>query len=188
MNETFDSLATGERPAGWSYTQLEEAFAIVAEVPDSTRKSMQISKAAATDVSFYARTPFPSGLEKASVSVRVMAMQTNALVYAPSLLGGNGQALVQFGFNSNGYISYLEGTRWIPLQRYEAGRWYDFTLALDTVAQTYDISIDGVLTKARIGFQTSAVIAQLQIGIFRTDAGTAYYDSIGISPIAPCNN
>ncbi|WP_080837697.1 Ig-like domain-containing protein [Cohnella massiliensis] len=182
MNETFDSLATGERPAGWSYTQLEEAFAIVAEVPDSTRKSMQISKAAATDVSFYARTPFPSGLEKASVSVRVMAMQTNALVYAPSLLGGNGQALVQFGFNSNGYISYLEGTRWIPLQRYEAGRWYDFTLALDTVSQTYDISIDGVLTKARIGFQTSAVIAQLQIGIFRTDAGTAYYDSIGISP------
>ncbi|WP_248924432.1 Ig-like domain-containing protein [Paenibacillus hamazuiensis] len=180
--ETFDAMTTGQPPAGWSFTSVSGASATVADVPDQTNKSMQISKTSSGSASFYAKKTLPSGLTKASVHVRAKAMQTNALAYAPTILGSGGQAIVQFGFNSNGYIAYLAGTQWKPLQAYEAGRWYDFTLALDAASQKYDIYIDGVLAKAQAEFLvSSAELAQIHVGLFRTDIGTAYYDSFSVS-------
>ncbi|WP_165452739.1 Ig-like domain-containing protein [Paenibacillus thalictri] len=180
-SENFDSTAAGQFPSSLTAKSEVSAVTSVAEVPDEINKSLKMVKPSATANSLYAVRSFPDGLTKAKISLKAMAMQTNAIVYIPLVLNENNGNVTQIAFFSDGNISVRSDGAWKPLQSYEAGKWYAIDAVFNADAGWLDIYIDGVLAKSKVNFtDPSQWVKSMQLGMYRTDTGTAYFDDLNV--------
>lgn len=177
--ERFESYSPGAKPGTLSVPTVAGVTAAVADNPYSPGRSFRIDKPGETASSYLVSRAIGTGHEKMKVSFRAMAKQTDAVVYIPIVRNSSGTAVLYAAFHGNGKIAVMNNGSWEAVQPYEANRWYQFDLALDAAADTYDLYIDGV--PERLGaamIQPADEIRSVQFGMYGPSVGTAYFDDM----------
>ncbi|GAA3406139.1 hypothetical protein ACFFNY_25565 [Paenibacillus hodogayensis] len=186
VNDTFDNMAAGSVPTGWT-TVTTGGAVTVENVPDATNRSARISKTSSANDASATRTFTPfSGT--ATVEARVRAEQTAGWVNALYIGSSKGSWAASIVFNG-GNIQIYNGSVSTTVQAVTAGAWYDLKLVMDTNANTFDLYVNGSLTNAQVGFRSPATnISKLTIGIGSGHTGTFYFDSIKVYKANPQNS
>lgn len=184
-DENFNSMTTGNAPAGWTIDNANgDGTVNVQDIPSSTDKSMVLTKSSiASDKYLIASRKF-TPITKGTVEVRAKASQTNAFVWPIALKAGPTTA-IEIRFNNNGQIHYNNSSGiFTNIQAYTAGTWYDFKVEFNTETDTYDLYIDSVKKLSNVAFaQPSGSIDMLKTQIYRQSTGTGNFDNIKITEI-----
>ncbi|WP_127579087.1 Ig-like domain-containing protein [Paenibacillus koleovorans] len=184
-SETFDGVATGSKPvgSGWSYAEVKGTIG-VAELPDATDKSLKISRTESdTAGNLYARKTLDTAVTGQAVfRTKVRAEQTDAIVMAGQLRSTDNKELAVLQFAQDGKIKAQLSSGTLVLQSYTAGVWYDISTVIDTAARQYSVWVDGVLRAGPIAFKdpTAADLKKIDLQVFRTTVGTAYYNDFNL--------
>jgi uncharacterized protein YjdB len=186
FSESFDSYPAGARPSTLSIPQTAGITTAVYDNPSGAGKALRIGKPDATGSSYYVSKSVPAGHGKLRVSLKAMAAQTNAVVYAATIRNSAGAPVVYLAFHGNGNIAVMKDGSWQSLKPYEANRWYRFDLALDAAAGVYELYIDGEAVGAPLGLIAALdEVKQVQFGIYGQSAGSAYFDDINYYSYKP---
>jgi hypothetical protein len=130
---------------GWDVDVSTGNSVNVVSVPSADDRSVRISRTAGTESSGSAlarvfETPLTGVV---AISARVMRSDSEGGFFGlPNLYDEAGRPTVSVALSSGDIVAY-DGTTSRTVGTYEAGRWYDVDLTVDTAAQTFDLAIDG---------------------------------------------
>ncbi len=182
FSEGFESYPDGTKPGTLSIPTVSGVTATTAARTDGAGEAFRIVKPAATETSYNVTASLPAGHTKMKLSLQAMAEQTNAVVYAAIVRNSAGTAVLYAAFHSNGNIAVMNNGSWLSLMPYEAGRWYQFELAVNADTDTYDLYIDGKPVKLGLDLISPAdEIRKLQFGIYGPSSGNAWFDDLQLS-------
>ncbi|WP_127586805.1 polysaccharide lyase family 8 super-sandwich domain-containing protein [Paenibacillus koleovorans] len=196
FHDTFDSLATGSKPPGWTWQTVGSTAVEVAEKPTATDKSLFIWDGSsnppnhATPGIVSATRPFASQ-SGSNVTVEWGYRGNNANAYVMNFEIRNGTTVVADVYHSKGNIVWRsDAGSDTNLQATAINTWYTIKLDLNTDTKTYDIYVDGVLKKSGTPFRNASASS---IDNFRVISGAAtviqsYVDNLKVSvpmPLAP---
>jgi uncharacterized protein YjdB len=189
LSETFEAVTAGTQPTtGWSIPGAPDpvspapdpywATATVESLPGESGKGLKLDKNGKSAASFSVTRSF-SGVARSLLSYRVKANQTNAVIDLPTPQNSSGTNLVRMSLY-NGNISIWKDSAWAAIQPYEAGKWYDIQLALNTTTKKADVYIDGELKVNQHTSAGSSTMAKLMLGVYKDSAGSAYFDDLNL--------
>src|SRR5690606_24788508 len=125
-------------------------------------------------------------IEHVHVQFEAKASQTDVITYVPVVLGGDGGAITQVAFYSNGYIRAFGPSGWYNVIPYSTNTWYTFDLEIDAAAQLFHLTIDGVEVLRDQPFRTAQQsIRTLRYGIQGGGAATAAYWINNVKVVIP---
>ncbi|MET0909932.1 MAG: carboxypeptidase regulatory-like domain-containing protein, partial [Ilumatobacteraceae bacterium] len=99
----------------------------------------------------------------------------------PYVQGTNGANIISLALSKGKIIAY-KGTASTELMSYQLGRWYTLTTVVDTVNQTFDLSIDGEKVVDDATFRAPLVggIARIEYYANSSNYGQAHLDDLRI--------
>jgi polygalacturonase len=178
VKDDFNSNATGTAPSGW-VTDASGGTVTVEEVPFAVDKSVMISKSAAANNASAART-FLSLTGKVTIEAKVKAMESTGTKYIPYIYDSNGNPIAGIAFKDNN-IAYNKSGTWINAAPFDADKWYILRAVIDTIANKYDLYIDGMKKVSGIPFLSPASdVGKLFFGMDSGNTGTLYFDNIKV--------
>jgi len=182
LDDTFDGQAVGSAPAGWSGSP----GITVADFPSAMNRSVRVSKTGSGDIATSRAIAPASGIVTVEAKMNI-SDKTNW----KSLLLDNsfGAELLQVGFDSGGNIYANDGTSWAPFMSYNVNQWYALRIVVNTVADTYDLYVDGVrkIHNGRLETATDDV-GFIKFGSGETATGTYYFDDVKAKATPPIVN
>jgi polygalacturonase len=176
VNESFNSVATGGVPAAaW---KLQGPSSAVSEVPFAADKSLGVSRAA-TMGNASATVTFAPAAGRVVVEAKVKVMTTTGHEDLPVVLGADGVTpIVSVAFDG-GSISASTGAMRKTLQTFDADVWYIVRVVVDTVAQTYDLYVDGVRVLGSAALQAMATsVGGVTFDVAGDAPGSFYVDDV----------
>ncbi|WP_171056341.1 Ig-like domain-containing protein [Paenibacillus sinopodophylli] len=193
LAEVFDDQTTGAQPAGWN---IPTAPAAVAPAPDPyvirasigeldaySGKLLKFEKNGKSVASYSIRRNVTAVTSKVTLTYKVRAEQTNAVVYLPSL---QNNTAVKFALN-NGQFSYMKenASGWTPIQAYQSGEWYDIKVMLDTELGVFDFYIDDTMLLSQEPGGEGTPLSSFYLGMYKDSVGIVYFDDFLIYPYMP---
>lgn len=148
VRSSFDDRPAGpftRGTEGWDVDVSTGNSVNVASVPSADDRSVRIARTAGTGTSGSAlarvfETPLTGVV---AVSARVMRSDSEGGFFGlPYLYDEAGRPAVSVALSRGNILAY-DGRTSRTIGTYEAGRWYDIDLTVDTDAQTFDLAIDG---------------------------------------------
>lgn len=189
LAETFDDGIIGERPGGWHIPQRSDVIPPTATVEaldtDAKNKVLMLEQLVQTDESFNISRSLPAS-PIVTLTYKVRAEQTDAVVYLPSLRSDNPQpdtSIVRFALYG-GHFTYWDDNRWTNITPYEADQWYSIKVTLNTLTGKFDLYIDDqmVLVQEMKTNAGEGDVMSLSLGLYREAIGSVYFDDIYIHP------
>jgi hypothetical protein len=179
VNEDFNALPTGSRPAGWTIHGFAGTVG-VAEVPFAADKSLGISSASGAGGASAAISFAPSS-GRVVVEAKVKATTTAGQAGLPVVLGADGATPIVTVAFDGGNITSSTGSAQKTIQTFEAATWYIVRVVVDTTAQAYDLYVDGtrVLTGAALQAR-SASVGGVTFGVSGAATTTSFVDNVRI--------
>lgn len=181
-HEDFEGIAVGSRPAaGWTFpgsTPSGVTANVYAEA--SGNHVFKINQTSTTNYNYAPKYSLAQAVNRAELSYRVKAEQTNGFIYLPRFTY-SGSNLASLGMNDSGSFVIYEGSAWKPVKPYEANRWYDVRLVMDTDRDKYDLYIDNELVAAQKNTEnTTGLIQNVEFGFYRLSTGAFSVDDLNI--------
>ncbi|MGI5186891.1 GDSL-type esterase/lipase family protein [Promicromonospora sp. CA-289599] len=148
VRSSFDDRPAGRfvrGTEGWDVDVATGNSVNVVSVPSADDRSVRVSRTAGTGASGSAlarvfETPLTGVV---TVSARVMRSDSEGGFFGlPYLYDEAGRPAVSVALARGDILAY-DGRTSRTIGTYEAGRWYDIDLTVDTSAQTFDLTIDG---------------------------------------------
>ncbi|RTE08960.1 right-handed parallel beta-helix repeat-containing protein [Paenibacillus whitsoniae] len=180
LNETFNSLTTGSAPTGWTVTNGTSPNAItIAEVPDATHKSAQISKSAASAKTSMSKS-FGAVSGTVVVETRVKRTETTSWWCLPYIYDNAGVLAATIGFDGGNIKANVGGT-WTTVQAFTANTWYELKLVLDTNTDKFDFYVNGTLKLSQAALRAPVSnIAKIEFYADNSQTGTTHIDNISV--------
>lgn len=181
-HEDFESTVAGSRPsAGWTFpgsTPAGVTASVYAEA--SGNHVLKIVQTATLSGNYGPRFSLAQAITRAELSYRVKADQTSGFIYLPRFTY-TGVNLAGLGMDDKGSFVVSEGSGWKAVKSYEANRWYEVRLVIDTDADKYDLYIDNecVVTQRNTD-NTTGLIQHVDLGLWRSSVGTFSIDDLNI--------
>ncbi|MDF2922261.1 MAG: hypothetical protein K0R57_1175 [Paenibacillaceae bacterium] len=180
-HEDFESTEDGQRPAGrWTFPGTTPSGVTASVVVEpSGNHVMEIAQTSNALASNYApRYSLPQDVTRAELSYRVKAEQTNGFIYLPRFAFD----AVKLGMNDSGSFVIGEGTGWKAVKSYEANRWYDLRVVVDTNTDKYDLYIDNeLIVVQRNNDANLSGVRHVEFGVWRSSRGVFSVDDLKIS-------
>lgn len=181
VSDSFDTQTAGSDPAGWAVTESGGSVG-VANVPSAANRSVQLVKTSADTGSMVrmSRTLAQPLSGSIGIEAKVNAAATTGWWSAPYVTDSSGTLIASLAFSNGSLLANVGGT-WQTVQSYTAGVWYSLKLNIDTVTDTFDLYVDGVLKLNHAALRHVADDVR-DVSVFAADSitGTFAVDDVGI--------
>ncbi len=179
--QDFESVSAGDFPSGWSASNQESSTKIGVEEADGNRV-LVIRHPSYQNASLTLRYPLGKEAAKGVLKYRVKTETTSGALYLPTFYSDTYQ-LVKLAMNG-GKFQKAAGSGWADIMDFEAGKWYEVEIVLDTEKGVYDLYIDGeqVLAKEPQANLDTGKINRLAMGVYKQTTNTYSIDDIRITP------
>ncbi len=179
LNENYNDAATKTEPINWRIERTggNNSTALISEMPNEADKSVQIKNGSSSNKIMIFRDFTPiSG--KIMVQANIRPEDKNGSKNAFYLLDSNGTAAICILF-SNGMISVNNGSNGTDITAFEAKKWYNVKVVLDTATHKYKLFVDGVRYLDGHSFRNNVSdIAAIKFGIDTGSSSEFYFDNV----------
>jgi hypothetical protein len=182
ISQNFDDEPTGAIPQGWD---VQDSSICSLNVSDTVYFGSSGKSAKFTDDSnmpfSYVRRDFPGQYGYLVFSFAVMVEVPD---YFDVLIHDGFGHGANIYFMPGGVIAYYESYEWHGLCPFSIGTWYQFKMAINMQANTYDIYIDGSLkaSEARFnGFGAAFSLSRIELGGQSPETPVGYIDNLSLS-------
>jgi uncharacterized protein YjdB len=190
-NEDFENYPIGQKPGGsWGIvTPPADVSATVQPLPDGEPgKGFKLTQLRELEGAYAPRLDLGISVERAVLSYRVYAEQTSGFLFLPRFFNESRAELIKLGMNDSGGFVVRDaiGNKWQKIRDYEANRWYDIRIILDTLTDKYDVYIDGELVVIQHEADlANGKIGNISVGLYRQSTGSFYVDDLRVSTFQP---
>ena len=179
--QDFESVSAGDFPSGWSASNQESSTKIGVEEADGNRV-LVIRHPSYQNASLTLPLSFGKGSGKGCFKVSREDGDHKRRAVSAHLL---------FRYLSAGKACHERrkvpegsGSGWADIMDFEAGKWYEVEIVLDTEKGVYDLYIDGeqVLAEGPQANLDTGKINRLAMGVYKQTTNTYSIDDIRITP------
>lgn len=151
VDDKFTDIEPGGVVTNWNIYSPLWAPAEVVILPGTSDRCLKLEDRDRYD---YARAErvFPAS-EKVTVEVRIRAEQNSGGLLDIEVWDGAGHIPVRVSFDGDGSIRIHHGRKVEPVVPYEARKWYDVEIKIDTRTHQYQVCINGELTGRNKSYQ-----------------------------------
>ncbi|WP_410808954.1 hypothetical protein [Micromonospora sp. 067-2] len=175
LNDTFDTTAVGEIPAGWTVAGGGGTGA-AADVAGTVDRSLRLTDTSTT-AGITAIRSYGTTSATVVAHARLRAAQTTAVIGLH--LDGPAGHTVSVALDAAGRLYTYSGGNRVELGAYTANRWYDLRIVARPGTGTASVWIDGQRRATNLAFRVaSASLSTVQLGISAGDTGTAWVDDV----------
>lgn len=181
-SQNFDSVSEGKLPDGWVVSGEEDTTQVGVEIQEQTDKALVIHHPSYQNSSMTVRYVLGNEASKGVLKYRVKAESTSGALYLPSFYSDTYQ-LVKLAMNG-GKFQKAAGSGWADIMDFQAGKWYEIEMVLDTEKEVFDLYIDGSLVLAQEPQSKTDVgkINRLALGVYKQTTNTYTIDDIEVTP------
>ncbi|MFC5402846.1 discoidin domain-containing protein [Cohnella soli] len=175
IDDNFESDTVGNAPGNWSAS----SGITVVQQSGGSNKYVRVLKSSSSAI--VAGKSFASQSGKVTVSADMRFADKNnwkSMIVEDS----GGQTLVQIGFDSGGHIYCNNGSSYSYFTSYNTNQWYAVKVIVDTVADTYELYIDGVRQlNGNALVNATANVSQVKFGSAETPSGSYDFDNVKVT-------
>lgn len=178
-HEDFDSIPHGGRPGtGWSFASTPSGVIASVYAEPSGNHVFRIEQSNPVSGNYGPRFSINQEVSAAELSYRVKAEQTTGFIYLPRFTGTG----LRLGMSDSGSFTVGNGSGgWNSVMAYEANRWYDVRVVLDTATDKYDLYIDDEPVAVQRSTDTPGEsIRHVEFGFYRLGTGAFSVDDLNV--------
>ncbi|WP_345954928.1 glycosyl hydrolase [Mucilaginibacter sp. PAMB04168] len=171
FTDDFNNQTTSNAPANWLVLNGVSTNAIIADIPSATNKSILLTDNSSSGTVSVKRS-FNAQFNTLNIEYKFNENNTNKFNRYRVLCNGVVPIELATAYNStSNQLSYVNASNTrVAVQPVSANTWYTVKLAINIVAQTFDIYVNGTLKVSAVPFKANAGY----IDSFSVETGSSY--------------